>query len=106
MRYHPCEFGGDFVIKAVQVEALPGHRIRIRFEDGTEGVADLDRFAGRGVFRIWEEEGAFERVRIGPRGEIEWSDEVAICPDALYLEISGKAVEEIFPNAKETSVGA
>ena len=94
------------MIKAVHVEALPGHHIRVRFDDGTEGVADLSRFAGRGVFRIWEEEDAFERVRIGPHGEIEWSDEVAICADALFLEISGKTVEEIFPNAKEPSLGA
>ena len=28
------------------------------------------------------------------------------CPDAVYLEITGKFVEEVFPNAKEISLGA
>ena len=106
MRYDPDEFGGDLVTKAVQVEALPDHHIRVRFEDGEEGVVDLSRFAGRGVFRVWNQEGAFERVQIGVSGEIEWSDEAAICPDALYLEITGRDVEEMFPNAKELSLGA
>jgi hypothetical protein len=82
------------VIRAVQVEPLEGHRVRIRFEDGVEGVADLRRFVGRGVFRLWDEEGAFERVRVGSSGEIEWSEEIALCPDALYLEITGRGLGE------------
>ena len=94
------------MIKAVQVEALPELRVRVRFEDGVEGIADLSRFSGKGVFRIWNEEGLFERVRIGSSGEVEWSDEVAICPDALYLEVTGKSVDQVFPNAKEISLGA
>ncbi len=94
------------MMKAVKVEPLPELRVRVRFEDGIEGVADLSKFAGKGVFRIWDEEGRFERVRIGSSGEVEWSDEVAICPDALYLEITGKSVDEVFPNAKEISLGA
>ena len=59
------------MVKAVQVEALADHRVRIRFEDGVEGIADLRGFIGRGVFRIWDEEGVFERVRIGSSGEID-----------------------------------
>lgn len=94
------------MIEAVKVEALPEFRLRVQFKDGVEGVADLSRYAGRGVFRIWNEEGRFEKVRVGTSGEVEWTDEVAICSDSLYLEITGKSVEEVFPNAKEISLGA
>ena len=94
------------MIKAVRVEALRDFRIRVYFEDGVEGIADLSRFAGKGVFRIWDEEGSFEAVRVGVSGEVEWSDEVAVCSDALYLEITGKPVDEVFPNVKEISLGA
>ena len=94
------------VIKAVKAEALPEFRIRVQFEDGVEGIADLSGFAGKGVFRIWDDEGRFNDVRIGSSGEVEWSAEVAICPDALYLEITGKSVEDVFPNAREISLGA
>jgi len=94
------------MMKVVKAEALPEFRLRVRFEDGVEGTADLSRFAGKGVFRIWDEPGTYESVRVGTSGEVEWTDEVAICPDSLYLEITGKPIEEIFPNAKETSLGA
>ena len=94
------------MMKAVHVEALADFRLRVRFADGTEGTVDLRRFAGRGVFLIWDEPGAFERVRIGPSGEAQWSEDVALCPDALYLEISRKAAEEIFPNLKEAPLRA
>ena len=93
------------MIEAVEVEALSGYRVRVRFEDGVEGISDLSRFAGKGVFRVWNEEGVFEGVHVGNSKEIEWSDEIAVCPDALYMEISGKSVEEVFPAAREISLG-
>jgi hypothetical protein len=103
---YDSEVRRSVVIKVVEVEALPNYRIRLRFEDGVEGVADLSGFVGRGVFRMWSEAGCFERVRIGTRGEVRWSDEVVLCPDALYLEVSGKSVEDVFPNSREISLGA
>ncbi|MCU0728472.1 MAG: DUF2442 domain-containing protein [Planctomycetes bacterium] len=93
-------------MKPVRVEALEGFRLRVRFADGTEGVADLGRFAHRGVFRLWDEPGAFDRVSVGPSGEIQWSEDVALCSDALYLTISGKAVEEVFPTLGEATLRA
>ena len=94
------------MMKPVHVEALEEFRLRIRFADGTEGVADLRRLAHRGVFRLWDEPGAFDRVSIGPSGEIQWSEDVAICSDALYLTISGKAIEEVFPALGEATLRA
>ena len=94
------------MVKIVEVQPLADFRIRVRFEHGIDGVADLSRFAGKGVFRLWDEEGAFERARVGSSGEVQWSEDVAICPDALYLEMTGKKVEEVFPNLKEISLGA
>jgi hypothetical protein len=94
------------VLKPIHVEALGDFRIRIGFADGTEGVVDLRRFAHRRVFRIWDEPGAFERVSIGPSGEIQWSGDVAICSDALYLTITGKAIEEVFPSLGEATLRA
>lgn len=59
---------------------------------------DLSHLAGRGVFKIWDEEGVFENVYIGPGGALAWSDEVEICPDALYLQLTGQRPEDVFPN--------
>ena len=53
------------MIEPLDIEALPDCRLRITFSDGVEGVADLSDLAGKGVFAIWLESGAFERARIG-----------------------------------------
>ena len=36
------------------------YRVWMRFADGTEGTADFGDFAGRGVFRQWEDPGVWE----------------------------------------------
>ena len=45
-------------------------------------------------------------MSIGPSGEIQWSEEVALCSDALYLTITGKAIEEVFPTLGEATLRA
>jgi hypothetical protein len=45
-------------------------------------------------------------VSIGESGEIAWNEEVDLCPDALYMKITGKTPEELFPNLKMEKVYA
>jgi len=92
--------------KAVEVKALQGYRIWVRFDDGKAGEVDLSNLAGHGVFSLWQDYAAFQKVHLGPSGEIAWNDEVDLCPDSLYLQLTGKAPEEIFPNLARTEVGA
>jgi len=92
--------------KAVEVEALSDYRIWIRFDDGIAGEVDLSHLAGRGVFSLWQDYTAFRGVHLGPSGQIAWSDEVELCPDSLYLKLTGKTPEEVFPNLARTEVGA
>lgn len=83
----------------VEARPLEGRRLWLRYSDGVEGVADLSHLAGNGVFRIWDAPGVFEAARVTPHGSIAWGDDVEICADALYLEITGKSVEEVMPRA-------
>ena len=85
------------MIRPVLVKALGDYRIYIKFSDGAEGEVDLSDLAGRGVFEAWKDYGAFERVHIGPGREIQWSDEIELCPDAVYMRLTGKTPEELFP---------
>ena len=39
-------------------------------------------------------------MAIGSGGELRWSDEVDLCAEALYLEITGKTPDEVFPNLR------
>ena len=91
--------------KAVEVKALDGYRIWLRFADGVEGEVDLSHLAGRGVFKAWTDRKVFERVQVDRSGAIVWNEELEICPDALYLRLTGKAPEDLFP-ALKTSVDA
>ena len=82
--------------RLLEVKPLKGYRLWLRYEDGVEGVVDLSGLVGKGVFALWEDEERFRQVRIGDGGELVWSDEVDLCADALYLQITGKRPEEVF----------
>ncbi len=76
--------------RPTKVEALPGFRIRVVYASGTEGVIDLSGDVGRGVFAPLADEAFFRTVHIGQLGQIAWSEEIEICPDAAYYEITRK----------------
>jgi hypothetical protein len=92
--------------KLVQVKSLPNYRIWVRYSDGIEGEADLSHLVGRGVFSYWDIGHNFEQVHIGPGGAIAWSDQIDLCPDAIYLLVTGKKPEELFPALKVEVIGA
>jgi len=89
------------MFKPIEVKPLDNYRIWLRYSDDTEGVADLSHLAGEGVFTLWNDYREFAKVHIGPGGEIAWSDQLDLCPDALYLKITGKQPEDIFPKLRE-----
>jgi len=94
------------VFKPVEVKALPGYRLWIKYNNGEEGEVDISHLAGKGIFKIWEKPGKFEAVSISQSGAIKWNDDIELCPDALYLKLTGKQPEEYFPNLKKTGVDA
>jgi hypothetical protein len=94
------------MFKPVEVKPLADYKIWIRYADGVEGEVDLSYLAGRGVFSSWRDYTAFQRVHLGPSGEIAWSDEVELCPDSIYLRLTGKTPEEVLPNLARMQVGA
>lgn len=92
--------------KPVQVKALPRHRIWLRYDDGVQGEVDLSDVVGRGVFHVLADDAVFRAVRLGSHGAIEWSPDLDLCPDAMYLRLTGKTVEEVFPAFASTSADA
>ena len=92
------------MFKPVEVKALPNYRIWVKYADGVQGEVDLSHLAGKGVFKLWNNYSAFERVYIGSSGQIAWSDEIDICPDSIYMEITGKSPEELFTNLRKEKV--
>ena len=88
------------MLKPTHVEALPHYRLWLRYSDGVEGEVDLSALVGKGVFVLWNDKDAFERVYIGEHGQIAWSDQIDLCPDALYVQLTGKDIDEVFSPVK------
>jgi Protein of unknown function (DUF2442) len=78
------------MVRPIKVEALGDYRIRLTYSDGTEGNIDLSADVGRGIFAPLSDESFFRTVHIGSYGQIAWSEEIEICPDAAYQEITGR----------------
>lgn len=88
------------------LEVLESYRLALTFDDGAQGVVDLAHLAGKGVFAAWNDMDVFRSVQIGPYGELAWGEEIDLCPDALYLEATGKQPEELFPALNRTGAHA
>ena len=92
--------------RLIAVKPLPHYRLWLRYADGTEGEVDLSDLARQGVFIAWQDPDFFQRVRLGPHGEVQWSNDIELCADALYLRLTGKKVEEIFPASAQVPQNA
>ena len=80
--------------KVSEVTPLSGYKILIKYVDGVEGEVDLSHLAGRGVFKVWADRKVFDNVHVDKSGAIAWNEDIDLCPDALYLRLTGKAIDE------------
>ena len=85
------------MVKIIKVKVLQGYRLELAFDNGVSGVVDLSELVGKGVFALWRDLHVFEQVRIGSFGELVWGDQIDLCPDSLYLRVTGKKPEDVFP---------
>jgi hypothetical protein len=81
------------MLRPAKVEPLSGYRLHLFYPDGVEGIIDLSGDVGRGVFVPLADEAFFRTVHIGSYGQIAWSEDIEICPDSAYEEITGKSAE-------------
>ena len=83
------------MVRPTDVTAVEGFRLWIRYSDGSAGDVDLGRLAGRGVFSAWNDPRCFQDVHLGSSGAIAWGEDIELCPDALYLELTGRTLDEV-----------
>jgi hypothetical protein len=90
------------------LEARPGedYKIWLKFDDKTAGEVNLSHLVGKGVFKLWNDYDNFKKVVIENGRWLAWSDEIDLDADALYLKLTGKKPEELFPALKEESAYA
>ncbi len=78
------------MVRPTSVTPLDGFRLKLVYTDGVEGMIDLSKNVGRGVFAPLAKPEFFCKVRLGDHGQIAWNDEIELCPDSAYLEITGR----------------
>ena len=91
--------------RPVAVEPPNGYRIWLRYTDGVEGEVELSHLVGKGAFAAWRDPDFFAGGHIAAGGGIAWSEDLDHCPDALYLQITGKSPEDIWPALREREEG-
>ena len=85
------------MLRILQASPVPGYRLRLQFSDGVAGEVDLSDLAGHGVFAAWTEGGRFDEVRVTEHGDLAWGEALDLCADALYLRLTGKSADQLFP---------
>jgi hypothetical protein len=88
------------MLELVSVTPLPDYKLHVKYSDGVEGDVDLAHLVGNGVFALWNDAASFDMVTIGQHGEVRWNDDIDLCADAIYMQVSGKSPEEVFPKLK------
>lgn len=86
--------GPDELPRPLEAKAGEPYRIWLRYSDGTEGEVDLSHLAGHGVFAAWETPGRFGEACVSAWSALSWGDEIELCPDALYLQLTGLSAEQ------------
>ena len=75
--------------RVAHLEVFSGYRLRVRFNDGTEGMVDLADFLrseSAGVFAPLRNEHVFRQARV-ILGAVTWPDDLDLAPDAMHREI-------------------
>lgn len=75
--------------RVASVEALPGWRLHVRFNDGLEGVVEMEREVhapDAGVFAELADPARFAAVYVD-FGAVTWPGEIDLAPDAMHAEI-------------------
>ena len=69
------------------VEAIPGHRLRLRWAGGPDVEIDFRRFLRRRAYKTLANERDFLGARVGDWGHsVEWPFGIEVGADSLWLE--------------------
>jgi Protein of unknown function (DUF2442) len=75
-----------------EAEPIGGYIVRVRFDDGTNGVVDLSYLLDYGgVFEPLRDPEFFRRLRADAEaGTIVWPNDADIAPETLYAQAQGR----------------
>jgi len=82
------------LVDIVAAQPLSGHRLHLRFEDGSEGIVELaSQLTFSGVFEPLKDPAYFATVRVDPElGTVSWPNGADLDPDVLYSCTTGRPI--------------
>lgn len=80
----------------VSVQPLSGHRLRLTFDDGVEGIVDVAMMVQfTGVFEPLHDPAFFDQVKVNPElGTIQWPNDADLDTDVLYAKVTGVPIPQ------------
>lgn len=75
--------------RVAEVEALPGFRLRVRFNDGAAGIVEMANFVkseAAGALAPLRDEKLFRQVKLR-LGAVSWPGYLDLAPDAMHRAI-------------------
>jgi hypothetical protein len=80
------------MIRIIEATPLEGYRLKVRFNDGIEGIYAVEPERRGGVFQKLQEPTVFNAVRVNPDfGCVEWPGGVDLCPTSMHDEMLAPA---------------
>jgi Protein of unknown function (DUF2442) len=77
------------IVHVTRVEVVGDYRLRLGFEDGSEGEVDFSALGWRGVFAPLRDPSYFKRVELDQElGTIVWPNGADIAPETLHDRVS------------------
>ncbi len=73
----------------VDYKTLDNYTIWLKYDDGVNGIVDLSEYLNYPVFAPIKNMELFKKLKIEKGRNVFWNDELDLCPDALYIKISG-----------------
>ena len=89
------------MIRIIEAIPLDGWRLKIRFNDGLEGIYSVDPERRGGVFSALQDPSLLKALRVNPEfGCVEWPGGVDLCPSSMHREMLADA-ESALDGAKQ-----
>lgn len=81
----------DWLRKVVEVRALDGYRVFLRFDDGLQGELDLEPLLApfKGVFAPLRDPDRFREICV-ENHTVSWPNELDLAPEGFYSKLSGR----------------
>ncbi|ARV61506.1 molybdopterin-guanine dinucleotide biosynthesis protein A [Nostocales cyanobacterium HT-58-2] len=91
----------------IAVEPLENYQLRVRFEDGVEGIVDVSQMIKfTGVFASLQDQENFAKVEVNPEvGTVQWQSGADLDPDVLYATITKQSIPQYQLNKVTSSIG-